>query len=190
MAKQTNADLLQIIAELTSKVEALEQKVVETKKRGGKPVVEKVAKLYPKLNGHYFQLNTEIIPEIELNQIKEKLNGLLNNSEYKSEIEKIQIGRAILNNYSENGEIYFWSPNQDKLMFGPIRKGMKNSTDDQLFNIPLNYLIDLGNAVEEKTGRINLENKLNYENFKIMEVETNKVNKLTEKLNSLSTKNK
>ena len=188
MAKQTNAELLAIIANLTSKVEAMEQQLSETKKKGGKPPVEKVAKLYPKLNGHYFQLNTEIIPEIELNQIKEKLNGLLNNSDYKSEIEKIQLGRAILNNYSENGEIYFWSPNQDKLMFGPIRSGMKNSTDDQLFQIPLNYLIDFGNAVEEKIGRINLENKLNFESFKIIEIETTKIQKLTEKLNKLSTK--
>ena len=72
MAKQTNAELLAIIANLTSKVEAMEQQLSETKKKGGKPPVEKVAKLYPKLNGHYFQLNTEIIPEIELNQIKFK----------------------------------------------------------------------------------------------------------------------
>jgi hypothetical protein len=188
MAKHTNADLLTIVATLTEKVEALELQLSETKKRGGKPKVEKIAKLYPKLNGHYFQLNTEIIPEIELNQLKEKLNGLLNNSEYKSEIEKIQLGRAILNNYSENGEIYFWAPNQDKLMFGPIRSGMNNSTQEQLFNIPLNYLIDLGNAVEEKTGRINLENKLNFENFKIQEIELNKIKKLTKQLNQLSQK--
>ena len=73
-------------------------------------------------------------------------------------------------------------------MFGPIRSGMKNSTDDQLFQIPLNYLIDFGNAVEEKTGRINLENKLNFESFKIIEIETTKIQKLTEKLNKLSTK--
>jgi hypothetical protein len=192
MAKQNNnAEILElqsIISTMKMELEELKLQVSETKKKGGKPKVEKVAKLYPKLNGHYFQLNTEIIPEIELNQLKEKLNGLLNNSDYKSEIEKIQLGRAILNNFHEKGEIYFWSPNQEKLMFGPIRSGMKNSTQEQLFNIPLNYLIDLGNGVEEKTGRINLENKLNFESFKIIEVETTKIKKLTEKLNKLSQK--
>ena len=49
-------------------------------------------------------------------------------------------------------------------------------------------LIDLGNGVEEKTGRINLENKLNFESFKIIEAETTKIKKLTEKLNKLSQK--
>ena len=56
MAKQTNAELLAIIATLTEKVEAMELQLSETKKRGGKPKVEKIEKLYPKLNGHYFQL--------------------------------------------------------------------------------------------------------------------------------------
>ena len=83
MAKQTNADLLAIIANLTSKVEAMEQQLSETKKKGGKPPVEKVAKLYPKLNGHYFQLNTEIVPEIELTTFP-TVNAIANTLPYGS----------------------------------------------------------------------------------------------------------
>ena len=74
------------------------------------------------------------------------------------------------------------------IVFLNIAKKINKPTQDQLFNIPLNYLIDLGNGVEEKTGRINLENKLNFESFKIIEAETTKIKKLTEKLNKLSQK--
>ena len=99
----------------------------------------------------------------------------------------MQLGRCMLAKLESN-EVYFWSPNQEKLMFGPIRAGMKNSSENQLFEIKLEYLIDLGNGVEEKTGRVNLENQLNFEEFKTLEIELNKIQKLQNQLNKLNNK--
>ena len=186
MAKQSMQDLLDMITALQSKIEVLET-AATTKKRGSKPEVVKVPKLYSKLNGHYFKLNTEIVPADELEVIKNKIQNVLSDADYKSGIEKMQLGRCMLSKL-ENNEIYFWTPNQDKLMFGPVRSVMKSTTEDQLFEIKLEYLIDLGNGVEEKTGRLNLENQLNFEEFKIMEIELAKIQKLQDKLNKLNNK--
>ena len=71
-------------------------------------------------------------------------------------------------------------------MFGPVRSIMKSTTENQLFEIKLEYLIDLGNGVEEKTGRINLENQLNFEEFKTLETELNKIQKLQDSIISSS----
>ncbi len=186
MAKQSMQDLLDMITALQSKIEVLET-AAATKKRGAKPEVVKAPKLYSKLNGHYFKLNTEIVPAEELEVIKNKIQMLLSDADYKSGIEKMQLGRCMLAKLESN-EVYFWSPNQEKLMFGPIRAGMKNSSENQLFEIKLEYLIDLGNGVEEKTGRVNLENQLNFEEFKKFEVENEKIKKLQNKLNELNNK--
>ena len=116
-------------------------------------------------------------------------NTLLQNEDYKASIEKMQLGRAILSKLNtEKPELYFWTPNQEKLMYGPVRAGMKNTSETELFQINLNYLIDLGNAVEEKTGKTALENQLNFEEFKKFEIENDKIKKLQNKLNELNNK--
>ncbi len=187
MAKQTQQDLLDIIASLTARLEVLE--TAKTTKKAGRPEVVKAPKPYAKLNGHYFKLNTDIVPAEELSAIVAKVQNLLAVEEYAAPIQKMQLGRCMLTKLnSEKPELYFWTPNQDKLQFGPVRSTMKSTTDEQLFEINLNYLIDLGNGVEEKTGRLNLENQLNFEEFKIMEIELNKIQKLQDKLNKLNNK--
>ncbi len=187
MAKQTQQDLLDIIASLTARLEVLE--TAKTTKKAGRPEVVKAPKLYSKLNGHYFKLNTDIVPAEELSAIVTKVQNLLAVEEYIAPIQKMQLGRCMLAKLnSEKPELYFWSPNQEKLMFGPVRAGMKNSSETELFEINLNYLIDLGNAVEEKSGRINLENQLNFEEFKLLEIELNKIQKLQSQLNKLNNK--
>ena len=187
MAKQTIQDLLEMITALQNRIEVLESE--KTTKRGGRPQAEKSVKPYAKLNGHYFKLNTEIMPADEVTAIVTQINSLLQNEDYKTSIEKMQLGRAILSKLNaEKPELYFWTPNQEKLMYGPVRAGMKNTSETELFQIDLNYLIDLGNAVEEKTGKTALENQLNFEEFKKFEVENEKIKKLQNKLNELNNK--
>ena len=187
MAKQTIQDLQDIIAALQTRIEALESE--KTTKRGGRPQVEKVTKPYAKLNGHYFKLNTEIMPADEVTAIVSKIQDLLKSENFAAPIEKMQLGRAIMSKLNlEKPELYFWTPNQEQLMYGPVRSGMKNTPEHELFQINLNYLIDLGNAVEEKTGKTALENQLNFEEFKKFEVENEKIKKLQNKLNELNKK--
>ena len=187
MAKQTIQDLLEMITALQNRIEVLESE--KTTKRGGRPQAEKSVKPYAKLNGHYFKLNTEIMSADEVTAIVTQINSLLQNEDYKASIEKMQLGRAILSKLNaEKPELYFWTPNQEQLMYGPVRAGMKNTGESELFQIDLNYLIDLGNAVEEKTGKTALENQLNFEEFKKFEVENEKIKKLQNKLNELNKK--
>ena len=70
----------------------------------------------------------------ELEIIKNKIQNVLSDVDYKSGIEKMQLGRCMLSKL-ENNEIYFWTPNQEKLMFGPVRSIMKSTTENQLFEI-------------------------------------------------------
>ncbi len=193
MAKQTIQDLLEMITALQSQVVALESKIElleseKTVKRGGRPQ-ERSVKPYAKLNGHYFKLNTDIMPADELTSVVEKINLLLDQPDYKSAIEKNQLGRAIMSRLNlEQPEIYFWTPNQEQLMYGQVRSGMKNTSETELFQIDLNYLIDLGDCVTEKTGKIALENQLNFEEFKKLEIEQEKIKKLQNKINELNNK--
>ncbi|MFM2200611.1 MAG: hypothetical protein RL769_666 [Pseudomonadota bacterium] len=186
MAKQTIQDLLEMIIALQSRIEVLESE--KTVKRGGRPQ-ERSVKPYAKLNGHYFKLNTDIMPADELASVVEKINLLLDQPDYKSAIEKNQLGRAIMSRLNlEKPEIYFWTPNQEQLMYGQVRSGMKNTSENELFQIDLNYLIDLGDCVTEKTGKTALENQLNFEEFKKFEIENDKIKKLQNKLNELNNK--
>ncbi len=192
MAKQTMQDLLDMITALQSKVEALEvalEAEKSTVKRGGRPQVEKVAKAYSKLNGHYFRLNTDIMPADEVTAIVTKVKSLLDIDAFRVSIEKNQLGRAIMSKLDlEQPELYFWTPNQEQLMYGQVRSGMNNTSETELFQINLNYLIDLGDCVTEKTGKIALENQLNFEEFKKLEIEQEKIKKLQNKINELNNK--
>jgi hypothetical protein len=178
---------------LQDQIAILNQQIAEMKaqlaSKKAKPETTKVAKPYAKKNGHYFKLLTENMPAEILENIQGKVQSLFDDEDIDNALCKIQLGRAIKERAIINNEYYFWSPNQETLMFGPVKSGINNAKPVELFTIDPQYVEDLGPAFDgDKSGKINLEMQIEMEKFKNKELEQSEVEKLKKKLQKLMSK--
>jgi hypothetical protein len=183
----TKADLLALISTLEAKVTQLEHALEETaatKKRGAKPVVEKVAKPYAGKQGHYFMMQTSA-PGYQV--MADRVVQLLEQEEFATKIRKSQLGRAMIQQFETTGDLFFWSPNQNDLMFGPVLPGRDKAVEAEIFVIPAVELTDLGKAfADDKAGKVAVEALVNLPGFLALEKLQNEERKLQEKLNKLN----
>jgi hypothetical protein len=186
---QTKADLLAMISTLEAKIADMELQLTTVKKRGGKPAVVKVDKPYAGKQGHYFMLNPKDAAVTCYHEIVDRVTGLLLQEDFADKIRKSQLGRAMIAHFEETGTLFFWSPNQNDLMFGPVLPGRNKAAAEEIFIIPADQLLDLGKAfADDKAGKIAVESLVNLDGFLQMEKLRNEERKLQEKLNKLVTK--
>ena len=153
MSDNSTQQLLDAIAQLQQRLSTLEQSknVKKTVGRSGQP-----PKAYAGLSGHYFELPYYNDCETYA-AVKEQLDMCLAIPEFVSALQKINLGRAILRHYEVTGNMIFWAPNQESLMFGPARSGVKDLPASQLFQIPVTQLTQLGAHDGDKVGRNQVE---------------------------------
>jgi len=179
---------------LQQQIAALQQQIqdMKTTSKVKKARPEKVVKSYAGLNGHYFSFdsNDENIPAEIREGVSTQVAELLATSELCAKLEKSQLGRALIVE-QKKGMMYFWTPNQETLMFGPVMAGIKNSKDVELFHIDLKYMTDLGHAFDtEKLGRLELDRRIKFDEFVALEKAVNELSKLQEKSAEISAKTK
>jgi len=179
--------------DLQSQIALLQQQIAEMqneiKSKKAKPVAEKTEKMYAKKNGHYFKLLTEKMSSEQVENIKGKVFALFADEEIDNALCKIQLGRAIKERAMVHNEYYFWTPNQETLMFGPVKSGINNAKSIELFVIDPQYVEDLGPAFDgDKAGKQKLEMCIDMTSFKNKEVEMSEVEKLQKKLAKLMSK--
>lgn len=185
MTTHNTQDLAAIIAQLQSQISALEEKT--TRKRGGKAPVVKVAKPYAGKNGHYFVMAPQDTAEYTATYTK--VQALLTDADKAAKFQKSQLGRAMIHTMQTTGTLFFWAPNQDDLLFGPVLPGRATATDAEIFVIPADQLQDLGHAFEgDKAGRTAVEGLVQLETFTAMEKLQNEERKLQDKLAKLTSK--
>jgi hypothetical protein len=120
-------------------------------------------KAYAGLSGHYFEFQKADDHET-YQDVKAQLDNCLSDPKFKEDLTKNNLGDAILNYYQKTGNMIFWTPNQETLMFGHVRSGVKEYSPSQLFNIPQSKgLIQLGKHNEE--GKIQVELTVNFQQF-------------------------
>ncbi len=173
-----NADLAAQIADLTAQL--LEMKNLMKSKSAKAPSV-KTSKLYSGLNGHYFMLKSaQQLADDKIEFDREKVvaqvkAAVLHDNE---NLNRSALGRAMIKAI-DSDKICFFSPNQDELLFGPVRAGVKSANEIEIFTIPLNCLIDLGHGYDgDKAGKIRLEAEIEIDNFHKFERELKERNKL------------
>jgi len=179
---------------LQQQIAALQQQIQDMKASAKvkKARPEKVVKPYAGLNGHYFSFdcNDTNIPEDVRNGVRNQVTNLLGDTEICDKLKKSQLGRALIAEQAK-GMMYFWTPNQETLMFGPVMAGIKNSKDVELFEIDLKHLSDLGHGFDaEKLGRIELDKRIKFDEFIALEKAQAELKKLTEKSAEISAKTK
>ena len=179
--------------DLQSQIALLNQQIAEMKEalkaKKAKPETEKVAKPYAKKNGHYFMLLTDKMPAELLEKVKAQVMSLFADADIDAALCKIQLGRALKQRMLTKGEMYFWTPNQEQLMFGPVKAGINNAKQIELFTIDPQYVEDLGAAFDgDKAGKIELELRAEVAAFKMMEAEQAEIVKLQAKLMKLQGK--
>jgi hypothetical protein len=160
-----HVDLVAQIADLTAQL--LEMKNL-MKNKSAKVQNVKTPKQYSGLNGHYFMLksaqqladdNIEFDREKVIAQVKA---AILHDAENLS---RSALGRAMIKAI-DSDKICFFAPNQEELLFGPVRAGVKSANEIEIFTIPLNCLIDLGHGYDfDKAGKIRLETEIEMDNF-------------------------
>ena len=178
MSEDLTQQLLESIAQLQQRLSNLEQ-VKSVKKsviRHGHP-----GKAYAGLSGHYFELPYYNDCETYA-AAKEQLDLCLTNPEFVTALQKINLGRAILQHYHTTGNMIFWAPNQESLMFGPARSGVNKLPPAQLFQVPVNKLTQLGAHDGDKVGRNQVELIVGLDSFLEMEAQERTIAKLQEKL--------
>jgi hypothetical protein len=179
--------------DLQNQIALLQQQIVEMqnalKAKKAKPEIEKSAKRYAKQNGHYFKLLTDKMPAELFEKVKGQVFELFADEDIDAALCKIQLGRAIKERAIVNNEYYFWTPNQETLMFGPVKAGINNAKPIELFVIEPQYIENLGPAFDgDKAGKINLEICIEMEKFKNKEAEQIELEKLQKKLAKLMSK--
>jgi len=181
MSDNSTQQLLDAIAQLQQRLSNLEQ--VKTSKkvvgRSGQP-----PKAYAGLSGHYFELPYYNDCETYA-AAKEQLDLCLTSPEFVTALQKINLGRAILQHYHITGNMIFWAPNQESLMFGPARSGVKELPPSQLFQIPVNKLTQLGAHDGDKVGRNQVELIVQLDAFLDAEQQVKTLNKLNAKLEKM-----
>jgi hypothetical protein len=180
-------------ADLQAQIAMLNQQIAEMKaqmaSKKAKPETEKAVKPYAKKNGHYFMLLTDKVPADQLQQIKDQIMSLFADEDIDAALCKIQLGRALKHRMLTKGEVFFWTPNQEQLMFGPVKSGINNAKPVELFTIDPQYVEDLGPAFDgDKSGKIEMELRAEVAEFKVMEAEQAEVEKLKKKLMKLQGK--
>jgi hypothetical protein len=179
-------DLQAQIAELQRQLAEMKN---ELKVKKAKPVVEKTSKPYAKLNGHYFKLECDKVPQEIMSTITTQIEKILTDVETNEDLVKSLLGRCLKQQFIQKREIFFWTPNQDQLMFGPVKAGIKNAKDFELFEISPEYLTDLGPAFDgDRSGKIKLETLVKLEDFRKFEAEVKTMEKLKEKLEKMKAK--
>ena len=178
MSDNSTQQLLDAIAQLQQRLSTLEQSknVKKTVGRSGHP-----PKTYAGLSGHYFELPYYNDCETYA-AVKEQLDMCLAIPEFVSALQKINLGRAILRHYEVTRNMIFWAPNQESLMFGPARSGVKDLPASQLFHIPVTQLTQLGAHDGDKVGRNQVELIVGLDSFLEMEAQERTIAKLQEKL--------
>lgn len=178
MSDNSTQQLLDAIAQLQQRLNTLEQSksVKKTVGRHGHP-----PKAYAGLSGHYFELPYYNDCETYA-AVKEQLDMCLAIPEFVSALQKINLGRAILRHYEVTRNMIFWAPNQEALMFGPARSGVKDLPASQLFHIPVTQLTQLGAHDGDKVGRNQVELIVCLDSFLEMEAQERTIAKLQEKL--------
>jgi hypothetical protein len=183
---QDTQDLQAQIAELQRQLAEMKN---DLKVKKAKPVVEKATKAYAKLNGHYFKFMSEKAPAEIVEKVKAQIEQILNDVETNEDLVKSLLGRCLKNEFVKNAQMYFWTPNQDQLMFGPVKAGIKNAKDFELFEIAREYVDDLGPAFDgDRSGKIKLETLVKLEEFRKYEAELKTMEKLKEKLEKMKSK--
>ena len=181
MSEDLTQQLLESIAQLQQRLSNLEQ-VKSVKKsviRHGHP-----GKAYAGLSGHYFEL--PYYNDCETYAVaKEQLDLCLTNPEFVTALQKINLGRAILQHYHTTGNMIFWAPNQESLMFGPARSGVNKLPPAQLFQVPVNKLTQLGAHDGDKVGRNQVELIVQLDAFLDAEQQVKTLNKLNAKLEKM-----
>jgi len=162
---------------LQQQIAALQQQLADLKAQSKvkKARPEKVVKPYN--NGHYYQM---VNPSDE---VKAQIAKILGDDEVNSKLSKSQLGRAIIKHYTEKSEVIFWTPNKETLMFGPVMSGIKNAKEFETFtNVEISALIDLGHGFDtEKTGRVKVDEIVNFAEFVELEKAQAEFKKLSEK---------
>lgn len=184
------SDLLALQQQIAALQAQIQDMKASAKVKKARP--EKVAKAYEGRNGHYFSFdcNDENIPENVRHEVKSQVESLLSETEIVEKLKKSQLGRALIAEQVK-GALYFWTPNQDTLMFGPVMSGITKAKEVELFNIDLKYLTDLGHGFDtEKLGRIELDNRIKFEEFIALEKAQAEFKKLSEKSAALAEKAK
>jgi hypothetical protein len=178
MSDNSTQQLLDAIAQLQQRLSNLEQSksVKKAVVRHGHP-----PKAYTGLSGHYFEL-PYYNDCATYAAAKEQLDMCLAVPEFVTALQKINLGRAILHHYQVTGNMIFWAPNQESLMFGPARSGVKDLPPSQLFQIPVNQLTQLGAHDGDKVGRNQVEMIVGLGSFLEMELQERTIAKLQEKL--------
>ena len=181
MSDNSTQQLLDVIAQLQQRLSTLEQSknVKKTVGRSGQP-----PKAYAGLSGHYFELPYYNDCETYA-AVKEQLDMCLAIPEFVSALQKINLGRAILRHYEVTRNMIFWAPNQESLMFGPARSGVKNLPASQLFQIPVTQLTQLGAHDGDKVGRNQVELIVSLDSFLEMEQQQKTLDKLNIKLEKM-----
>ena len=181
MSDNSTQQLLDAIAQLQQRLSNLEQSksVKKTVGRSGQP-----PKAYAGLSGHYFELPYYNDCETYA-AAKEQLDLCLTNPEFVTALQKINLGRAILQHYHTTGNMIFWAPNQESLMFGPARSGVNKLPPAQLFQVPVNKLTQLGAHDGDKVGRNQVELIVQLDAFLDAEQQVKTLNKLNAKLEKM-----
>ena len=179
--------------DLQAQILMLQQQIAEMKEaaknKKAKPETEKAAKPYAKKNGHYFMLINDKVPATELQQIKDQVMSIFADEDLDAALCKLQLGRALKHRMLTTGEMFFWTPNQEQLMFGPVKSGINNAKPNELFSVNPEYVEDLGAAFDgDKAGKIAMELRAEVNEFKLMEAEQAEIEKLQKKLLKLQGK--
>jgi len=172
MSHDQTQEVLEAIAQLQQRLEKLEvsKKVKKAVGRHGHP-----PKAYEGLSGNYFEFQKT--DDCETYQsVKDQLDNCLTDTEFRQDLSKNNLGRAIINYYQQTGNLIFWAPNQTALMFGHARSGVTDLNPSERFSIPQSKLILLGKHDGDKVGKIQVELLVNFQQF--MEDEVNEKRRL------------
>ncbi len=173
-------DMINIVNQLTNRLDQLEQSKVlkKSSSRHGHSI-----KPYHGLSGFYFELSANT-DKNTYSDIKTQLDRCLSDSNYLRSITKFDLGRAILNHYYKTGNMIFWVANQSTLLFGPSRRGMKEARQQELFQIPMQYLNKLTDHTSQQDNLYQVRVHVQFEEFILNEKKEIAINKLQQQLNS------
>jgi hypothetical protein len=123
-------------------------------------------------------------------QIKNQIDTRLQDPIYFNLINKIDLGRVILDYYYNTHNMIFWVANQNTLLFGPARRGIKEAQSGDIFKIPLDKLKTISTSDDKHENLIALKTTIKFNEFIQQEKKKMALNRLRKQLNVETPKKK
>ena len=173
-----------LMSQLTDLQERLRQ--LEEKSKSKKPVSRHghTEKLYTGLSGFYLEFLADVNDEV-YQDTKKQLDTLLTDPEYTNQLNSLDLGRAILHYYRSTGNIILWVANQNSLLFGPARRGIKEAQPGEIFQTPLAKLTKHAAVDDINTNASKIRHIIQFDNFIAEEKRKIAINKLQRQLQFL-----